>query len=1024
MPNSTHFLFIFKMPNSINLMYHLNEQQIKHTLLMKKNYLLFILLLLPFYVSSQNLVSISPSSGIAGRQDASITIIASGTHFTQSEIIINFAFSPGFLNSITTVNDTTLVANVTIPVNTPTGDYDVDIYDSIDGTLKTSFHVTSRPLPLVTSINPNTANAGQTLNVTVAAKNARFNNNSTLVFFRTIPLETVVNSINVLNDTVLEASITVPANTFTGNYSCILFTMDDGAIIDTAGFHVQGVTPPTLTSISPSSGKPGQTLTVNIQGDHTHFTPNKTVVSFDFKQGDPLIADSVKVISQTLLQARLTIPDTTVPGDYIAYVTIVETDSTGTNQIGNGSIPFKVKTWLPSITSITPSSETAGRQYLDVIIKGENTHFMDTTGTYVDFAFNPGLFLNFFSPINDTILEGRVSIPVNIPTGDYVVTIYNSFDTLKTSFHVTGRPQPKVISITPSSVNTGETLDITVKVRNVRFLKDSTWVRFQATPGRILTNSVTVINDTTLIVNITTSSWIYTGNSDLVFETWFDGVFTETGGLHVQGMVPPSLTSISPSIANAGERLTVAIKGARTHFIPGKTSVGFDFKQAGQTLADVVNVLSDTTLEATLTIPSKTLSGSYNTLVSVILDDSISGEVQLDQNISFNVKAKQPVIDSVSPWLVWANQTLNIAIHGTHTHFIQNKTFVHFGFDSTGTVVNFVQVINDTVLNANVTIPVNTRRAYYAVTVTDSIDGTFSKENCLRVEEAVRIRPAEGYTSQTMDVMIYGIYSPTNPSDLEIRFIPHDTTVSELIVNSITIIDTSSARINITIPPNQPAGNYRLFLRISDGGGIYDNVFQVKNCPVRFTTSYDLPSNTFTLKLDSVTTHASKFNWDFGDGTSSTDKLPSHSFTKDTLYNVCLTATTAAGVSCTYCHVIGKDSLGNPVLKNMKGFTMTVVPYKDVITNTDELPDANPLVILYPNPASTMLTIEASNMEDSNIKLSISDVLGKCLMSEQMTPKDHALKKQINIEGVLSKGVYFVTVENERGRITNKLIIQ
>ena len=60
---------------------------------------------------------------------------------------------------------------------------------------------------------------------------------------------------------------------------------------------------------------------------------------------------------------------------------------------------------------------------------------------------------------------------------------------------------------------------------------------------------------------------------------------------------------------------------------------------------------------------------------------------------------------------------------------------------------------------------------------------------------------------------------------------------------------------------------------------------------------------------------ATGFHWDFGDGTTSTQAAPTHLYTIDSLFNVCMKVYVASGDSCEYCHIIGKDNLGNTKVK-------------------------------------------------------------------------------------------------------------
>ncbi len=670
-------------------------------------------------------------------------------------------------------------------------------------------------------------------------------------------------------------------------------------------------------------------------------------------------------------------------------------------------LPFCI--YSQNLESISPAGAIAG-QVLDVVITGSGTHFTQGDGTNVDFAFRKDseAVVNFLSVVNDTSLVANISIPITTLTGAYGVFVYNSIDdTLNTSFHVTGRPLPAVVSMNPSNGNAGQTVNVTITGTNTHFKQDSTAVAIKTLPdGPAVANFVTVISDTVLQANITLSPKTYTGLYTAVLYTLDDGTF-EHSGFQVQGVTPPSLDSIFPANGNAGQTLMVTIIGDHTHFIPNKTTVNFEFDQSGGTLASSVNVTSDTSLEATVTIPAGMRTGSYNVSVT----DSIDGTLTFGNG--FYVYGLTPSLDSILPSRGSYGQTLTVTIKGKHTHFVQDQTLVHFGFDSTGTAVNSVNVTSDTLLEVNLTIPPKTIVGSYTVSVMNPIDGAIYKNNAFYVGGGViALSPSVAYPSQTLDVIITGVQtSSATPSDVKVRFVSDSAITSEIIVNAITIPNDSSIKINITIPPNQPSGSYNVHLTIVDGAMLLPNAFRVKEqilCQAGYTTSYDQINNTFTLTLDSITSQAAGFYWDFGDGTTSTDKLPKHTFTKDTLYNVCLKIKTLGGDSCAYCHIIGKDSLGDPVTRT-SGFSIQVVPFKPVVTGISAVVNSEAGVMLYPNPANHTLTIELLNLANVNSNmtvLTIYSIEGQLLI-QQATIKD---KTEMDISE-LAKGMYILQIK-------------
>ena len=86
-----------------------------------------------------------------------------------------------------------------------------------------------------------------------------------------------------------------------------------------AGFNdLLSVTAPTISSVSPNSGKPGNTVTVALTGLNTHFAQGSTTVI----AGGGVTAGIPTVTSATALTVTLTIPQGVVQGTVSTLPTI------------------------------------------------------------------------------------------------------------------------------------------------------------------------------------------------------------------------------------------------------------------------------------------------------------------------------------------------------------------------------------------------------------------------------------------------------------------------------------------------------------------------------------------------------------------------------------------------------------------------------------------------------------------------------------------------------------------------------
>jgi hypothetical protein len=174
------------------------------------------------------------------------------------------------------------------------------------------------------SVNPASGNAGQTLNVTITGINTHFASGSGTTQaefdFHQASGVNPVNSQSVQDDFTIQANITIPPTTITGNYD-IMTTGFDGGLLLPAGFHVNGIAPPSIAAITPSTANSGQTLNVTITGVNTHFAQGSgSNLSFEFDQGSSTSVNSETATNDLTINANISIPANVITGFYDVYV--------------------------------------------------------------------------------------------------------------------------------------------------------------------------------------------------------------------------------------------------------------------------------------------------------------------------------------------------------------------------------------------------------------------------------------------------------------------------------------------------------------------------------------------------------------------------------------------------------------------------------------------------------------------------------------------------------------------------------
>ncbi|MBT3362749.1 MAG: hypothetical protein HN929_03190 [Chloroflexi bacterium] len=166
--------------------------------------------------------------------------------------------------------------------------------------------------PDVTSINPASANKGDTLNVVITGT---YFTGATAV---SLGSGVTVNNYSVDSSTQITANVTV-SGIATSGIRPVSITTPAGSDTLSASFTIEQETQstadaPAITSVSPASGKQGNTLTVTITG--TYFT-GATAVSL----GSGISTNSYTVVSSTRITANITIAADATQGTRTVTVT-------------------------------------------------------------------------------------------------------------------------------------------------------------------------------------------------------------------------------------------------------------------------------------------------------------------------------------------------------------------------------------------------------------------------------------------------------------------------------------------------------------------------------------------------------------------------------------------------------------------------------------------------------------------------------------------------------------------------------
>jgi PKD repeat protein len=154
--------------------------------------------------------------------------------------------------------------------------------------------------------------------------------------------------------------------------------------------------------------------------------------------------------------------------------------------------------------------------------------------------------------------------------------------------------------------------------------------------------------------------------------------------------------------------------------------------------------------------------------------------------------------------------------------------------------------------------------------------------------------------------------------------------------------------------------------------------------------------STLAFNSDSSSGSIRSYHWDFGDNSASTDKNPSHTYTKDTTYYVCLTLYDGSNCSYTFCR------------------------YSEV---TDGVPfiSASGNWIIYPNPFSSQLTITGKQINSRVQSIELYDVLGRLVINRNTDTENNKLNMDASF---LANGMYFLMIKTADENYVQKVIKQ
>ncbi len=170
--------------------------------------------------------------------------------------------------------------------------------------------------------------------------------------------------------------------------------------------------------------------------------------------------------------------------------------------------------------------------------------------------------------------------------------------------------------------------------------------------------------------------------------------------------------------------------------------------------------------------------------------------------------------------------------------------------------------------------------------------------------------------------------------------------------------------------------------------------------------------------------------WDFGDGTTSNEIFPMHTYEGDGPYMLCLTIWTfdQGMLLCedTFCAEVSGDMIPGSIGgeggegANASGFTINIAPM--VVTDVNEIEESVSWNV-YPNPFTSTFSMDVISKATDKAQMSIYDMQGNLVRGEELTLSNGENHLEFNLDN-LSDGIYMLVVNTNSGKLEQRIIKQ
>jgi hypothetical protein len=719
-------------------------------------------------VSVPVLSVVDPGSGMQGAQNLTVNIMG---QFTTFDNTTTFQFGNGItVNGPPTILGPT-IATQSISINqlAPLGYSGVTaLTPDATGTAQSvggAGFTVNPSLALISSISPNTALQGSTIQVEVTGQNTHWDALTTFQFGAGI----VVTSTVVNSNTDATLILVLPALASEGPTWATAHTLGEVANINN-GFVVQPGTPLLLSSGPGSAPQQGEVV-FTILSQATQWTTNPPTVSY----GAGIVLTNTIVTGDT----SLTVDGYVQPTTAVGYRNL--TVATGSQVLGL-SYAVYVSPGPAVINSIVPATAGQGAT-LSVTINGINTNWQQGVTT-LNF---PDVLINSYTVNSPTSITANITVSDYAPAGQVAVTATTLGEVANENNAFTfTQTQPELLAVVSSSGAQGLTETVNLTGQFTHFVAGTSTVSFGA---GITVNSINVTTATTLQANITVQPTAAVGYRDVSVTTNSEVVGLSNGFQVTTG--PAAIVLLSPAAGGQGNSVTMQVTGSQSHFASGVTTATFGggIQVTGITVTDALHAT------VTVSIPNYVSLGNYNVTLNT------GGEAASILG-GFTVTTGSPQLSSVSP--PTGNQgatSLSVNLTGLFTHWVNGSSTAGFG---AGITVGPLTVTDATDAVATITISPTATLGSRTVTVTTgaetaSITGGFTV--LAGIPALVSTSPGTAQAGSTANIVVTGAFSTFQQGFSTVSFGPGVT------VNFVTVSSITQLTANISVASNASVGS-------------------------------------------------------------------------------------------------------------------------------------------------------------------------------------------------------------------------